>query len=88
MSLLVVTVPFKGTLLQTLLLILFTIIVIILVLAFTPHLSVKPTTLKNAGNSCSLVKQLSCLAGHMVCHVLCHMIGHMFHHLTMTHHLR
>ena len=57
-------------------------------------------TLKNAGNSCSLVKRLSCSAGHMVCHmlchmlchmvrhVLCHMIGHMFCHLTMTHHLQ
>ena len=69
--------------------------VIVLVLAFMPHSSVEPTTLKNAGNSCSPVKQLSCLAGHMVrhvlCHmfryVLCHMIRRMFRHLTMTHHL-
>jgi len=60
--------------------------VIVLVLAFTPHLSVEPTTLRNTGNSCFLVKQLSCLAGHMVRHVLCHMIGRMFCHLTMTHH--
>jgi len=72
-------------------------VVIVLVLAFTPHASVKLTTLKNAGNSCSLAKRLSCLAGHMVrhvfchmvrhvlchmvCHVLCHMIGSMFRHM-------
>jgi len=69
--------------------------VIILVLAFTPHLSVEPMTLKNTVNSCSLVKQLSCLAGHMVHHMLCHMVRHMlchvigcmFCHLTITHHL-
>ena len=60
--------------------------VIVLVLAFTSHSSVEPTTLKNNGNSCSLVKWLSCLAGHMVRHVLCHMIRRMFRHPTMTHH--
>jgi len=45
-------------------------------LAFTPYSSVEPTTLKNAGNSCSPVKQLSCLASHMVRHVLSHDWAH------------
>jgi len=61
-------------------------IVIVLVLAFTPSSGLNPRHARTMAHSCSLAKWLSCSAGHMVRHVLCRMIGRMFRHLTMTHH--